>query len=327
MIKFLRCIAFGVSLFAFAAESAMAADAYPSRAIRLIVPFSAGGGTDAIARLVAQSLAKRLSQPVVVDNRPGAGGSIGTIAVTQAPADGYTLLLGTNATMVLNPLLQQNVKYKLDKDLVAVGGIASVSYLIAANPQFAAWDIKGLIELAKTKPGQVTYASPGTGTTGHLVGVLLESAGKVNMTHVPYRGAAPAMNDVVSGQVNFVSGDFSTLMPMVKSGKLRPLAVTGSQRVAALPDVPTVAEALPGFEAIGIFGILAPQGTPSTVIDRLSTELAHVLAEPEVVKWLQEIGGTPMVMKPDAIRGLLATETTKWKRVITDNKITVEALQ
>lgn len=326
MSKFLPSIFATVGLM-LGTVVAEAADAFPSAPVRLVVPFAAAGGTDAVARVVAQALSKRLSQQVIVDNKPGAGGSIGTQAVTQAGADGYTLLLGSNGTMVLNPLLHTNLRYNVERDLVPVSGIAAVPYLVATYPQFEARDVKGLLDVAKAKPKQVTFASPGNGTTNHLVGVLLGSMGKSDMTHIPYRGAAPAMNDVVAGQVNFMSGDFGTLVPMVKSGKLRPLAVTGRQRVPALPDVPTVAETLPGFEAVGWFGIFAPRGTPQPVVDRLSTEIGRVLEEPAVVQRLQEIGGTPMSLNSEALRRLMATESTKWKKVISDNKITADALQ
>jgi tripartite-type tricarboxylate transporter receptor subunit TctC len=327
MIKFIRAIALSALPVLTGTAPALAADAYPSGPVRLVVPFSAGGGTDNVARAVALGLSKRLGQQLVVDNRPGAGGSIGTMAVTQATADGLTLLLGSNGTMVLNPLLYDNLKYKVETDLVPVGGIASVPYLIATNPQFDARDVKSLLEQAKSKPGTVTFASPGRGTTNHLAGVLLETYGKVSMTHVPYRGASPAMNDVVGGLVNFMSGDIGTLLPMVKGGKLRPIAVTGKQRVAVLPDVPTVAETLPGFEATGWFGIFAPKGTPKAVVDRLHAELGRVLADPEIVQRLESIGGAPMLMDSDALKKLIASESGKWKKVITDNKITADALQ
>lgn len=327
MIKFIRIFAMGALPWLSPTVPAFAADVYPSGPVRLVVPFSAGGGTDTVARTVALGLSKRLGQQLIVENRPGAGGSIGTMAVTQAAADGQTLLLGSNGTMVVNPLLYESLKYKVDADLVPVGGIASVPFLIAGNPQFDARDIKGLLEQARSKPDTVTFASPGRGTTNHLAGVLLETYGKVSMTHIPYRGAAPAMNDVVGGLVNFMSGDIGTLLPMVKGGKLRPIAVTGKQRVSVLPDVPTVAESFPGFEATGWFGIFAPKGTPKAVVDRIHAELGRVLAEPEIVQRLESIGGTPMVMDSDALRQLIASESIKWKKVITDNKITADALQ
>ncbi|HSV83484.1 MAG TPA: tripartite tricarboxylate transporter substrate binding protein [Ramlibacter sp.] len=327
MKQFKKFLAAGIALaVATLAGGALAADAFPTAPVRLVVPFAAGGGTDTAARVVAQVLGTRLPQPVVVDNKPGAGGSIGTMLVVQAPADGHTLLLGSNGTMVLNPALYPQLKYQVDRDLVPVAGIASIPYLIAANPQFPATDIKSLVAAAKSKP--VTFASPGNGTTNHLVGVLLESMTKIDMTHVPYRGAAPAVNDVVSGQVNFLSGDLATLVPMVQAGKLRPLAVTGAQRVALLPNVPTVAESgLPGFDATGWFGIFAPKGTPPAVVDKLSAEVLQALKDPRVAQRLHDLGGTVMPLNSEQLKRLVATESARWRKVITDNKVTADTLQ
>lgn len=309
------------------AQNSQAADPYPASPIKLVVPFAASGGTDAVARVVAQVLASRVPQPVVVENRPGAGGSIGTMAVVQAPADGYTLLLGSNGTMVLNPALYPAaLKYQVDRDLVPVAGLASIPFLIAANPQFKAVDIKTLITEAKN--GRVTFASSGNGTTAHLVGVLMESMAKIEMTHVPYRGAAPAMNDVVGGQVHFMPGDLNTLLPMVNSGKLRAIAVTGPQRAAVLPNVPTVAESgLVGFEATGWFGIFAPKGTPPQIVDQLSAEIAKVLTDPRVTQRLHDLGGTPLPLNPDQLRELVRSESQKWRKLITDNRVTADSLQ
>jgi tripartite-type tricarboxylate transporter receptor subunit TctC len=304
----------------------MAADVYPSNPVKLVVPFAAGGGTDSVARVIAQVLGGRILQPVVVENKPGAGGSIGTIAAVQSPADGHTLLLGSNGTMVLNPLLYPQLKYQVDRDLVPVAGIASVPYLIAANPKLGATDIKSLLNLAMHQ--KLTFASPGNGTTNHLVGVLLESMSKTDMTHVPYRGAALAMNDVISGNVNFLSGDLGTLVPMVNAGKLRALAVTGPQRVVALPDVPTVSESgLPGFEATGWFGIFAPKGTPAAIVERLSSEIEQVLKEPRLIQRLHDLGGSPLALNADQLKRFIALETTKWRRVILQNKVTADTLQ
>jgi tripartite-type tricarboxylate transporter receptor subunit TctC len=228
--------------------------------------------------------------------------------------------------MVLNPALDPKLKYQVDRDLVPVAGIASVQYLIAANPKFEATDIKSLIATAKKQ--RVTFASPGNGTTNHLVGVLLENMSKTDMTHVPYRGAAPAMNDVVSGQVNFLSGDLGTLLPMVNAGKLRALAVTGMQRAAILPNVPTVAESgFSGFEAAGWFGIFAPKGTPAHVVDKISADITQVLNDPRVIQRFQDLGGTAMPLSPAQLKRLISDESAKWRRVIVDNKITADSLQ
>jgi tripartite-type tricarboxylate transporter receptor subunit TctC len=326
MKKITACIV-GFSIYSYLFISAVhAADLYPSAPVKIVVAYAAGGGTDSIARAIAQPLSARLGQPVIVENRPGAGGSLGTAAGAAASADGYTFVMGSNGTMVLNPLLYPNIKYQVDRDFVAVAGITSIPYLIASNPQVEATDMKSLVTLGKKQ--KLTFASPGNGTTNHLVGVLLESMSKVDMLHVPYRGASLAMNDVVSGQVNFLSGDLSTLMPMVTAGKLRPLAVTGLQRVTALPNVPTVAESgFPGFEATGWFGLFAPKGTSVQHTDKISTEIAHVLKDPRVTQRLRDLGGTPLTLNPDQLKELVKSETQKWRKVVVDHRITADALQ
>ncbi|MEQ1593866.1 MAG: tripartite tricarboxylate transporter substrate binding protein [Casimicrobium sp.] len=311
---------------ALAASPAYSADVYPSAPIRLIVAFAAGGGTDSIARPVALALSSRLGQPVVVDNKPGAGGAIGTATAATAAPDGYTFVLGSNGTMVLNPLLYPNVKYQVERDFQPVAGIASIPYLIAAHPSVNATDIRSLVELGKTQ--KLTFASPGNGTTNHLVGVLLESMSKVDMTHVPYRGSSLAMNDVVSGQVNFLSGDLATLLPMVTAGKLRSLAVTSAQRTSALPNVPTVAESgFAGFEASGWFALFAPKGTPKAIVDRVSQEISTVLADSRVQKRFMDIGGVPMQLSAEQTGVMLKAETAKWRKVIADNRVTADSLQ
>jgi tripartite-type tricarboxylate transporter receptor subunit TctC len=303
-----------------------ASDIYPSSPIKIIVAFAAGGGTDSVARVVAQGLATRLGQPVTVENKPGAGGSLGTTFGAQASPDGHTLILGSNGTMVLNPLLYPQTKYVVERDFLPISGIASFPYLIASNPQVNALDIKSLIALGKSQ--KLTFASPGNGTTNHLVGVLLENMTKIDMIHVPYRGAALAMNDVVGGQVNFMSGDLSTLMPMVASGKLRPLAITGQQRIAILPNIPTVAESgLPNFEAVGWFGLFAPRGTSQQITNKLSSEITSVLKDAKVIQRLRELGGIPMPLSMEQLKELTKSETQKWRKVIADNRITVDALQ
>lgn len=324
---FLKAAA-AAALFAspLAPSLALAAEVWPAKPIKLIVGFAAGGGTDVIARAVAQSLSNRLGQPVIVENKPGAGGALGMIAGAAAAADGYTLILGSNGTMILNTLLYPQLKYQVERDFAAVGGLAVLPYLIAANPQVPANDIKSLAALAKTR--QVSYASAGNGTTNHLVGVLLESMTRTNMLHVPYRGAAPAMNDVVAGQVNFLSGDLSTLAPMVTAGKLKALAVTGAQRVAVLPQVPTVAESgLPGFEATGWFALYAPRAVPAAVVERLNAELPQVLKDPLVLRRLNDLGAAPLPLGPEPLAAMVRAETEKWRKVITDNKVTADALQ
>ena len=300
---------------------------YPSAPIKMIVSFAPGGGTDALARVLAQVMSQRMNVTVVVENRAGAGGSIGTMAGAAAAPDGYTLLVGSNATMVLNPILQAaNLKYQVERDFLPISGIASIPYLLAAHPSLAASDIRSMIELGKKQ--KLSFASPGNGTTNHLVGVLLESVSGVDMLHIPYRGAAPAMNDVVSGQVNFLSGDLSTLAPMVASGKLKALAVTGAQRVPLMPQVPTVAESgFASFEATGWFGLFAPAGTPAAIVQRLGAEVQSALADPRMQSKMRELGGSPLSHTGEALRGMVRQESTKWRKLIEERRVTADALQ
>lgn len=299
---------------------------YPQGPIKLVVAFAAGGGTDHIARVVAQALADRLGQPVIVDNRPGAGGTLGTTSAASAPADGYTLLLGGNGTMVLNPILYPQLKYQVERDFVAVAGVTTMPYLIAVNPKLSVTDLRSLFELGQKQ--KLSYASPGNGTTNHLVGVLLQNLARVEMIHVPYRGTAPAMNDVVSGQVNFLSGDFSTLQPMVTAGKLRPIAVTGSHRVALLPQVATVAESgFPGFDATGWFALFAPKGTPPAIVEKLAHATTSMQSDTRVVARLKELGGVSLPLGPRALSDMVRAETQRWRKVIVDNRVSGEAVQ
>jgi tripartite-type tricarboxylate transporter receptor subunit TctC len=310
----------------FSQSAAPAGASYPNASVKIIVGFAAGGGTDTVARAVAQVLSQRLGQAVTVENRPGASGGLAMTQGAAAAADGLTLIMGSNGTMVLNPLLQPLIKYQPEKDFLPLAGIASIPYLIAAHPALPANDIRSLVNLAKSQ--KISFASPGNGSTNHLVGVLLQSMAGVDMLHVPYRGAAPAMNDVIGGQVNFLSGDLATLMPMVNAGKLKALAVTAMTRAASLPQVPTVAESgFSNFEATGWFALFAPVQTPSTVAQRIAGEMTHVLKDERVLARLRDLGGTPMPLQGDQLRDLLQSETKKWRKVITDNKVTADALQ
>ncbi|HEY9281010.1 MAG TPA: tripartite tricarboxylate transporter substrate binding protein [Eoetvoesiella sp.] len=299
-----------------------AAQVYPAAPIKLVVPFSGGGGTDAVARVVAQSLAETIGQPVIVENRPGAAGALGTINVVRSRADGYTLLLGSNGPIAINPSLDPKLGYEPIRDLVAVSGIASVPFLLVANTDFPANNIEELIKIAKNKPGTVNFASPGTGTTNHLVGELLKTMTHIDMVHIPYKGAAPAMNDVASGVVQIMSGDINTLLPMIDSGRIKPVAVTGAKRSRLVSKVPTVAESgVPGFEANGWFGLFAPAGTPPEILSKLSDAMAIVLKNPDVVSRIDALGGTPLLLSGKAFEDFSEKERAKWKEVIDAHNI------
>lgn len=298
------------------------AQAFPTAPIKLVVPFAPAGGTDAVARAVAQSLSKQLGQPVVVENRPGAAGALGAMNVVRAKPDGYTLLLGSNGPIAVSPGLDPKLPYDPARDLVAVASIAAVPFLLAANRDLPANTMSELLELARSKPGTINFASPGTGTTNHLVGELLNTMAKVNMVHIPYKGAAPAMNDVAGGTVQFMSGDISTLLPMIQAGRLKALAVTGAARSPLIESVPTVAESgVPGFEANGWFGLFAPKDVPKNVVGKLSGAMKAVLADPEVVERVSALGGTTMWLSPEAFADFAGKERAKWKKVIDANQI------
>lgn len=305
-----------------ALPAAAVAQPYPSSPIKLVVPFAPAGGTDAVARAVAQSLSRQLGQTVVVENRPGAAGALGTMNVVRAKPDGYTLLLGSNGPIAVSPSLDPKLQYDPARDLVAVANIAAVPFLLAANKDLPANTVGELLALARSKPGAINFASPGTGTTNHLVGELLNTMAKVNMVHIPYKGAAPAMNDVAGGTVQFMSGDISTLLPMIQGGRLKALAVTGAARSPLLPSVPTVAESgVPGFEANGWFGLFAPKDTPRDVVTTLSGAVRQALADPEVMERIATLGGVTMPMPSDTFTDFSAKERTKWKKVIDTNQI------
>ena len=272
-------------------------------------------------------MSKRLNQTIIIENKPGSGGTIGSQYVAQSTPDGSVLLLGSNATITLNPLLYPSIRYQPEKDFIAVAPIATLPYVIASNSKFDVNSIHELTKKAIEKPGSINYASAGNGTTNHLVGVLLENMSHTVMTHIPYRGASPAMNDVVSGVVNFMSGDLGTLMPMINAGKLKPLAVTSKQRNPLIPNVPSVHESIPGFEAYGWFGVFAPKQTPKATVDRLSDAVEKTLTDPSFIQRLNELGGSPLNLKGDEFPKMINRETIKWKKVIVDNKITAESLQ
>jgi len=272
---------------------------YPRRPIRLIVPFPPGGGNDIVARAVAQELGKSLGQPLVVDNRAGAGGAIGAELAARSPADGYTLFLGGVGSHVVNPSLHAKLSYDPIRDFAPVTLIASAPSVLVVNPSLQATSIAEFTALAKANPGKLNYASNGNGSSAQLAAVLYESMAGVRMVHVPYKGVAPALVDLMSGEVQLMFGTLVAILPHIKAGRLRALAVTGRNRSALLPEVPTLAESgLPGYEAGSWYGILAPAGTPGAIVARLNAEINNAIRQPEVRERLaaegaEVLGGTP----------------------------------
>ena len=296
------------------------APAYPTRPIRLVVPFPPGGATDILARDVAQKLTEAWGQSVVVDNRPGAGGNIGAELVAKAAPDGYTLLMGTVGTHAINASLYAKMPYDHIRDFAPVILVASVPNVLEVNPALPVNSVAELIAYAKANPGKLNFASSGNGTSIHLSGELFKVMAGVQMTHVPYKGSAPAVADLISGQVQLMFDNLPPSLPQIKAGKLRALAVTSSARAPALPDVPTVAEAgLPGFEASSWFGVLAPAGTPPAIVARLNAEIAKWLATPEAKERLSKQGADAAGGSPEDFVKHIAAETAKWSKVVKDS--------
>ncbi len=293
------------------------AQAFPNHAIRLVVPFPAGGTTDILARDVAKQLTETLGQAVVVDNRPGAGGNIGADIVAKAAPDGYTLLMGTVGTHAINPSLYAKMPYDHVKDFTPVVLVAGVPNVLVVNPSVPVNTVADLIKLAKAKPGSINFASSGSGTSIHLSGELFKTMAGVDMTHVPYKGSSPALTDLMGGQVQIMFDNLPSSLPLIKSGKLRAVAVTSLKRAPALPDVPTIAESgLPGFEASSWFGILAPAGTPAPIVARLNAEVNKWLQSPQAKQQLLTQGAEPAGGPPETFVAHIRAETEKWAKVV-----------
>jgi tripartite-type tricarboxylate transporter receptor subunit TctC len=291
------------------------AQAYPTRPVRLIVPAPAGGGYDLTARLISQVLSERLGAPFIVDNRPGAGGNIGTETVVHAPADGYTLLL-VAAANAINATLYEKLNFNFIRDIAPVATIASAPNVMVVHPSVSARTVPEFIAHAKANPGKLNMASAGNGTTPHLAGELFKMMAGVNMVHVPYRGGGPALTDLLGGQVQVYFGPMPPSIEHIRSGKLRALGVTSARRSQALPDIPSVSDFVPGYEASQWYGIGVPKNTPSEIIDKLNKEINAGLADPKLKARLTDLGGTVLALSPAEFGKLIADETEKWAKVI-----------
>lgn len=279
------------------------ADSYPSRPITVIVPFPAGGTTDVIGRLVAERLGTALGQTVIVDNRGGAGGSIGSNAVAKAKPDGYTLGIATVSTHGINPAVYKNLPFDAKKDFTPITNLAAVPNIVTVNPKVKAQNMKEFIALAKAAPGSISYASAGHGSVANMMGELFKMAAKVDLLHVPYRGSGPALTDTLAGQVDTFFDNLPTSLPHVKSGKLRALAVAWPQRVAALPDVPTFAEVgLPEVNDASWFGLIAPAGLPADILEKINAATVQVLKSPELTERLAALGAAPIGNTPEEFK-------------------------
>jgi tripartite-type tricarboxylate transporter receptor subunit TctC len=303
------------ALSAIASIGSAAALDYPTRPVHFVVGYTAGGATDIIARLIGQRLSERLGQQFVIENKPGAGNNIGTEAVVNADPDGYTVLL-VNPANFINASLYTNLKFNFVRDIAPVASFNRVPNVMTVNKDVPAKTVAEFIAYVKANPGKVNLASSGNGTSVHLSGELFMAMSGTKMQHVPYRGAAPAIIDLLGGQVQVIFDNMPSIISHIRSGALRPLAVTTAARSSELPDVPTVAETVPGYEASALFGMGAPSKTPPEIIAKLNHEINAVLAEPETRKRLVELGGEPLIGTPEAFGALIAAETEKWKKVV-----------
>jgi len=307
------------------AEVAVGQAAYPGRPVTLVVPFPPGGGTDTGARIVAQKLGAKWGQTVIVENKGGAAGMIGADMVAKAKADGYTLLMGNIGTQAINPSLYKKMPYDAATAFVPIALVAELPLAMMVNPAVPAKTAREFIALAKSEPGKLSYSSSGAGGAPHLAAEMFKEATGTFIVHVPYRGGGPAIGDLLAGHVHL---SFMTVLEAsghIKAGKLRALAVTGSQRVAALPEVPTLAEAaLPGFNSISWIGVLAPAGTPKEIVDKVSSDLREVVASDEVKQKLIELGAVPAGTTPAQFQALIDSDRRRYAQVIKDKKITVD---
>jgi tripartite-type tricarboxylate transporter receptor subunit TctC len=311
--KFLR-LAAGAAALPAVSHFAWA-QSYPTRPVRLVVGFPPGGGTDIIARLIGQWLSERLGQQLVVENRPGAGSNIATEGVVRAAADGYTLLL-VSAAHAINATLYDRLNYNFLRDIAPVAGVIRVPNLMEVNPSLPPKSVPEFIAYAKANPGKVNYASGGNGTAQHLAGELFKIITGVDMVHVPYRGDAPALTDLIGGQVQVMFGNMPSSIEHIRAGKLRPLAVTTAARSEALPDLPPVGDFVPGYEASTWQGLGAPGNTPAEIVDKLNKEINAALSDPKIKAKLADLGGSVLSGSPADFGRLITDETEKWGKVI-----------
>ncbi len=325
-MKFLRrqFLQLAASAIALPVVSRVArAQTYPSRPVRLVVCYPAGGANDIIGRLIGQWLSERLGQQFIIENRAGAAGNIGTEAVVRSPADGYTLLLAGSFNSI-NATLYDKLNFNFIRDIAPVAGILRSTFIMLVNPRFPANSVPEFIDYAKANPGKINMASAGSGNLSHVAGELFKAMTGVNMLHVPYRGGAPAMTDLIGGQVQVYFSTISESIEYIRAGSLRALAVATATRSQVLPDIPTLGEFVPGYEAIGWQGIGAPKNTPTDIIDKLNKDINACIADPKLKARLADLGTTPLAGSPADFGRFIADETEKWSKVIRTANIKAE---
>lgn len=312
-----------ISGFGSTSQAQTAAN-FPSKPVRIVVPFSSGGPTDLMARAISKSMGTTLDQPVIVDNKPGSGGIIGFNEVARQPADGHTLIF-PSILAVTNPALMPSYPFDLERDFSAITVVGFIPHALVVRPNFPAKDLAALVAMAKAKPHEIAYGSSGNGTSAHLAGAMFASRANIRVTHVPYRGAGPALQDLLGGQIHFMFLDMSSALSLIQAGKLRPLAVAPARRLQGLPDIPTVAEqGYPGFDIRAWYGLLVRSGTPAATIERLHTEVKTALDSREVRELFKAQGIEPGGITPSEFQQLIKTDLEQWKRTIEQLGIKLE---
>ena len=313
-----------LALTALTCTPTFAQDKYPSKTVTIIVPQAAGGANDTIARVVAQKLSEALGQQFIVDNRPGAGGNIGTVAAAKSKNDGYTLMLTANSAQVINPALYKKPGFDPVKDFEPISPVATAGYVLVANNTFPAKNVSEMVAAAKALPGKYTIASAGNGTLNHLIGEMLGKATGIELTHVPYKGAAAAVTDLIGGQVQLSVQSLPSSLQFIKSGKMKVLGVVNEQRVTALPDVPTIGETVKGFGATPWYGLFAPAGTPKAIVVQLQAALNKALDAPDTKDKLAAVGCEPYKLSSEQFASLIKDDLPKWAKIVKASGATVD---
>ena len=314
---------------AFAAAGGMAGRAraqeeWPQRQVTIVVPFSAGGSADLLGRLLAQHLQAKFGVPFVVENRGGAGGSIGTAVVAKAPPDGYTLLIGTVSTHAITPSLYAKLPFDIERDFAPISLLVRLPNLLIVNKDVPAKTVPELVDYLKANDGKVNFGSSGNGTSSHLAAVMFQLATGTRMTHVPFRSTSEEMNNMMGGHIQLAIDSMTTIWPLAKSGEVRAVAVSTPERVAAAPDVPTIGETIKGFEATGWQGLYAPAATPRAIVDKIAAEVKRIFGDPGVKTALENVGGEPAAMTPEAFAAFARTERAKWAEVVKAAGVRIE---
>ena len=317
-------LALSAALSLAATGVAFAQDKYPSKPVTVIVPQAAGGANDAIARVIAQKLTEQFGQSFIIDNRTGAGGNVGTVAVARAKADGYTLMLTADSSMVINPSLYKSTGFDPIKDFEPVGTVATAGYVLAANPAFAAKNVADLIAMAKQQPGKINIGSAGNGTLNHLIGEMLGKASGIDLVHIPYKGSSAAVTDLVAGQVQVSVQSLPSSIAFIRSGKIKVLGVVNAKRLPSMPEVPTIGETVKGFGATPWYGMFAPAGTPKQIVMQLNAAIAKALESKDVQERLAGVGCEPFKSTPEHFAQLVRDDLPRWAKIVKESGATID---